>query len=299
MPSLCAQKQIDKNTWFYKDSNNDNDNNNTRTNTYILHKQYSRPSEPAQIPPHLLPTAPAPSRKLSLSILGSTTSTGVALFGAQHSRRSGTTQIPRYLLPSAPAPSMKLSLSVFRSTTSTVEAPRGAQYSRLSGPAQIPLFSLLCFLAVRPPVPEPVNGGRRCRLRRIPPTTACGATSVLGTVEPSSLPGLNPPGSAFTASADSAGPRVLWFFASTRFLALLGRSSAALGRFWPLLGGSWRLFVSLWPSGSVFGMILESFLEPKSMIFEACFRTSRELFLDLFFSQLFVRRCSESCSLCT
>ena len=29
--TLCAQKQIDKNTWFYKD--NDNDNNNTRTNT--------------------------------------------------------------------------------------------------------------------------------------------------------------------------------------------------------------------------------------------------------------------------
>ena len=29
--TLCAQKQIDKNTWFYKDS--DNDNNNTRTNT--------------------------------------------------------------------------------------------------------------------------------------------------------------------------------------------------------------------------------------------------------------------------
>ena len=82
----------------------------------ILHKPYSRPSEPAQIPPHLLPTAPAPSRKLSLSIFGSTTSTGVALFGAQHSRRSGTAQIPRYLLPSAPAPSMKLSLSVFGST---------------------------------------------------------------------------------------------------------------------------------------------------------------------------------------
>ena len=79
-------------------------------------KQYSRPSEPAQIPPHLLPTAPAPSRKLSLSIFGSTTRTGVALFGAQHSRRSGTAQIPRYLLPSAPAPSMKLSLSVFGST---------------------------------------------------------------------------------------------------------------------------------------------------------------------------------------
>ena len=112
--TLCAQKQIDKNTWFYKD--NDNDNNNTRTNTSILHKQYSRPSGPAQIPPHLLPTAPAPSRKLSLSIFGSTTRTGVALFGAQHSRRSGTAQIPRYLLPSAPAPSMKLSLSVFGST---------------------------------------------------------------------------------------------------------------------------------------------------------------------------------------
>ena len=112
---LChTQKQIDKNTWFYKD--NSNDNNNTRTNTQILHKQYSRPSEPAQIPPHLLPTAPAPSRKLSLSIFGSTTGTGVALFGAQHSRRSGTAQIPRYLLPSAPAPSMKLSLSVFGST---------------------------------------------------------------------------------------------------------------------------------------------------------------------------------------
>ena len=76
----------------------------------------ARRSEPAQIPPHLLPTAPAPSRKLSLSIFGSTTSTGVALFGAQHSRRSGTAQIPRYLLPSAPAPSMKLSLSVFGST---------------------------------------------------------------------------------------------------------------------------------------------------------------------------------------
>ena len=29
--TICAQKQIDKNTWFYKD--NDNDNNNTRTNT--------------------------------------------------------------------------------------------------------------------------------------------------------------------------------------------------------------------------------------------------------------------------
>ena len=29
--TLCAQKQIDKNTRFYKD--NDNDNNNTRTNT--------------------------------------------------------------------------------------------------------------------------------------------------------------------------------------------------------------------------------------------------------------------------
>ena len=82
----------------------------------ILHKQYSRPLEPAQIPPHLLPTAPAPSRKLSLSIFGSTTRTGVALFGAQHSRRSGTAQIPRYLLPSAPAPAMKLSLSVFGST---------------------------------------------------------------------------------------------------------------------------------------------------------------------------------------
>ena len=86
-----------------------------------IHKSfinYSRPSEPAQIPPHLLPTAPAPSRKLrlSLSIFGSTTCTGVALFGAQHSRRSGTAQIPRYLLPSAPAPSMKLSLSVFGST---------------------------------------------------------------------------------------------------------------------------------------------------------------------------------------
>ena len=91
---------------FYKDK--DNDNNNARTNTSILHKQHSRPSEPAQIPPHLLPTAPAPSRKLSLSIFGSTTRTGVALFGAQHSRRSGTAQIPRYLLPSAPAPSMKL-----------------------------------------------------------------------------------------------------------------------------------------------------------------------------------------------
>ena len=112
--TLCAQKQIDKNTWFYTAS--DNDNNNIRSNTQILHKQYSRPSEPAQIPPHLLPTAPAPSRKLSLSIFGSTTSTGVALFGAQHSRRSGTAQIPRYVLPSAPAPSMKLSLSVFGST---------------------------------------------------------------------------------------------------------------------------------------------------------------------------------------
>ena len=78
--TLCAQKQIDKNTWFYKD--NENENNNTRSNTDILHKQYSRPSEPAQIPPHLLPTAPAPSRKLSLSIFGSTTSTGVAMFGA-------------------------------------------------------------------------------------------------------------------------------------------------------------------------------------------------------------------------
>ena len=31
--TLCAQKQIDKNTWFYKDNDNDNDNNNTRTNT--------------------------------------------------------------------------------------------------------------------------------------------------------------------------------------------------------------------------------------------------------------------------
>ena len=51
--TLCAQKQIDKNTWFYED--NDNDNNNTRTNTQILHKQYCRPSEPAQIPPHLRP----------------------------------------------------------------------------------------------------------------------------------------------------------------------------------------------------------------------------------------------------
>ena len=29
--TLCTQKQIDKNTWFYKD--NDNDNNNIRTNT--------------------------------------------------------------------------------------------------------------------------------------------------------------------------------------------------------------------------------------------------------------------------
>ena len=29
--TLCAQKQIDKNTWFYND--NDKDNNNTRTNT--------------------------------------------------------------------------------------------------------------------------------------------------------------------------------------------------------------------------------------------------------------------------
>ena len=29
--TLCAQKQIDKKTWFYKDS--DNDSNNTRTNT--------------------------------------------------------------------------------------------------------------------------------------------------------------------------------------------------------------------------------------------------------------------------
>ena len=103
-----------KNTWFYKDG--DNDGNNTRTSSQIPHKHYSRPSEPAQIPPHFLPTAPAPSRKLSLSIFGSTTSTGVALFGAQHSRRSGTAQIPRYLLPSAPAPSMKLSLSVFGST---------------------------------------------------------------------------------------------------------------------------------------------------------------------------------------
>ena len=28
--TLCAQKQIYKNIWFYKD--NDNDNNNTRTN---------------------------------------------------------------------------------------------------------------------------------------------------------------------------------------------------------------------------------------------------------------------------
>ena len=84
--------------------------------SYINNTAARGPSEPAQIPPHLLPTAPAPSRKLSLSIFGSTTSTGVALFGAQHSRRSGTAQIPRYLLPSAPAPSMKLSLSVFGST---------------------------------------------------------------------------------------------------------------------------------------------------------------------------------------
>ena len=29
--TLCAQKQIDKNTWLYKDK--DSDNNNTRTNT--------------------------------------------------------------------------------------------------------------------------------------------------------------------------------------------------------------------------------------------------------------------------
>ena len=29
--TLCAQKQLDKNTWLYKDF--DKDNNNTRTNT--------------------------------------------------------------------------------------------------------------------------------------------------------------------------------------------------------------------------------------------------------------------------
>ena len=82
----------------------------------------------------------------------------------------------------------------------------------------------------------------------------------------------------------------------------MGCSWGALGRFWLPLGGSWRLFVSLWPSGSLwerFWIDFGAIFAQNSLIFEAFFRASRGLFLDLFFSQFFVRRCSESCSLCT
>ena len=33
--TLCAQKQIDKNTWFYKDNDNDNNNKRNRHKSYI------------------------------------------------------------------------------------------------------------------------------------------------------------------------------------------------------------------------------------------------------------------------
>ena len=94
--TLCAQKQIDKKHCFIR---------TTITITAIQERiQKSSINSTA--------ARRSPQRKLSLSIFGSTTRTGVALFGAQHSRRSGTAQLPRYLLPSAPAPSMKLSVSV-------------------------------------------------------------------------------------------------------------------------------------------------------------------------------------------
>ena len=84
-----------------------------------------------------------------------------------------------------------------------------------------------------------------------------------------------------------------------RVPALLGRSWPALGLFWAALGVSFWFFGLPGASGSDFRTILEAFGEPKSMIFEALFRTSRGLFLGLFFSQFFVRRCSEICALCT
>ena len=84
--------------------------------------------------------------------------------------------------------------------------------------------------------------------------------------------------------------------------ALLGRSWCSLGRSWPLLGGSWRLFLVLLRSGSLRERFRNDFgtmLVRNSLISEAIFPASRGLFLDLFFFQFFVRRCSESCSLCT
>ena len=179
---------------------------------------------------------------------------------------------------------MKLSLSVFGSTTSTVEAPRGAQYSRLSGPAQIPLFSLPCFLPLRPPVPEPVNGGRRCRAcgaLQYPPTTACGATSVFETpsVLRESLPSYSAKPGAFYApralrwttpprgrTDPFQGPKIKPMFIDFRcfFKTILGskmeakmKSTSSQHRAWApsktLLepGCRWKPF---WPPfGSVFG----------------------------------------------
>ena len=90
--TLCAQKQIDKNTWFYKDKDNDN------IIQEQIHKSYINSTAARRSLYRFRRTCcPLP-------------------IGAQHSRRSGTIQIPRFLLPSAPAPSMKLSLSVLGST---------------------------------------------------------------------------------------------------------------------------------------------------------------------------------------
>ena len=106
--TLCAQKQIDKNTWFYRD--NANDNKNTRTNTEPVGARTDSAALAA-----LCPSTFKEAQLVYLRV--DDQDRGRIVWGAaQHSRRSGTAQIPRYLLPSASAPSVKLSLSVFGST---------------------------------------------------------------------------------------------------------------------------------------------------------------------------------------
>ena len=98
------------------------------------------------------------------------------------------------------------------------------------------------------------------------------------------------------------GALQVWSPLVFRFNSLLGALGPVFGCSWSLLASLGRLLASLCVSVAFrerFGVILEPFLEPKSMIVEAFFRTSRDLFLDLLFSQFFVRRCSEICYLCT
>ena len=188
---------------------------------------------------------------------------------------------------------MKLSLSVFGSTTSTVEAPRGAQYSRLSGPAQIPLFSLPCFLPLRPPVPEPVNGGRRCR--------ACGAfrrpplAVRRACLKPLRL-ALAWPKSARIGSYGQ--PRHLWSPLVFRFNSLLGALGPVFGwsgpLFWgllPLLAGSCLSKASPDAKCSPPGSMLGFFCPPKSIIFTRCLKSCPCAFIGAFFG-CFRRRCS-------